>query len=141
MPKQEKVPYYSVPLPINEKGEADWGLLDANAGQDYFAWITQGEIADRTQEWLGESDVGIITYRRMLTQQLNLLADGGEPMNTFRDPENNQCIYVPWQQEEDPWAFQLTQLHRAAGSTKYSPVAQEMAAKILGKEALEEPVH
>ncbi len=141
MPKQEKVPYYSVPLPVDEKGDAVWELLDANAGQDYFAWITQGEIADRTQERLGESDLGIIAYRRMLTQQLNLLADGGEPMNVFRDPEQNKSIYVPWQQEEDPWAFQLTQLHRAAGSTKYSPIAQEMAEKILGKEALKEPVH
>ena len=89
VPHQDKVPTYEVPLPVDESGNADWQLMDNNSGQDITAWITQGPIADRSQEKLGESDEGIILYRRMLRQQLAIIEDGGQPMNVFRDPERN----------------------------------------------------
>ena len=77
--------------------------MDNNSGQDIMAWITQGPISDRSQEKLGESDKGIIMYRRMLRQQMALIEDGGEPMNVFRDPAANVCVDLPWEGREDPW--------------------------------------
>ena len=80
----------------------DWQMLDNNSGQDIMAWITQGAIADRSLEKLGESDKGIILYRRMLRQQLAVMEAGEEPMNVFRDPEENVCIDLPWEGREIP---------------------------------------
>ena len=86
VPKQDKVPHYKVPLPIDELGEVDLTLMDNNCGQDIVAWVSQGAIANRSNEKLGESDKGIILFRRQLQQQLAIMGDGGQPMNVFRDP-------------------------------------------------------
>jgi 5,5'-dehydrodivanillate O-demethylase len=90
-PGQDSVPYRQVPL-VNERGEY---LVDMTFNQDYMAWIAQGETVARDLERLGESDVGIIKFRNLLKQQLELVMDGGEPMNTFRDPAANQEIELP----------------------------------------------
>jgi 5,5'-dehydrodivanillate O-demethylase oxygenase subunit len=141
-PPQEKIPYYKVPLPVDENGRADWSLMDNNSGQDIAAWITQGPIADRSQEKLGESDKGIIMYRRMLRQQLALMEDGGEPMNVFRDPGQNVCIDLPWEGQEDPWSYMRRGIMRRTGQAgKYAPVLWDMLAKYEGEKALEGPVH
>ena len=42
-----------------------------------MAWITQGEIAQRDLEKLGESDRGIIMFRRMLRDQIKLMERAG----------------------------------------------------------------
>jgi 5,5'-dehydrodivanillate O-demethylase len=68
---------------------------DYVAGQDQTAWVIQGPISDRTTEHLGVSDVGIILYRRMLMQQMDVVADGGEPMNVWRDESKNDVIVLP----------------------------------------------
>ncbi len=68
---------------------------DYVAGQDQTAWVIQGPISDRTTERLGASDVGIILYRRMLMQQMDVVADGGEPMNVWRDESKNDIIVLP----------------------------------------------
>ena len=116
VPSRTRSPSTQVPLPTNESGQADWQMLDNNSGQDIMAWITQGAIADRSLEKLGESDKGIILYRRMLRQQLAILEAGGEPMNVFRDPEENVCIDLPWEGREDPWAYTQKRHHAAHGS-------------------------
>jgi len=89
--KQEVIPYRIVPL-TNERGEY---IVDLTFNQDYMAWITQGPIAMRDLEKLGESDKGIILFRKLLREQLDILADGGEPMNVFRDPMDNERISLP----------------------------------------------
>jgi 5,5'-dehydrodivanillate O-demethylase len=142
VPKQDKIPYYKVPLPVDEHGQPDWALMDNNSGQDILAWITQGPIADRSLEKLGESDKGIILYRRLLRQQLAIVEAGGEPMNVFRDPDQNVCIELPWEGQEDPWAFMQKGLMRRTGQAgKYAPVLREMVAKYEGEAALAGPVH
>ncbi len=75
-------------------------MLDANGrhivnftnGQDMMAWVTQGPVAKREREKLGQSDVGVIMYRRMLQEQMAVARDGGDPMNVFRDPERNRVL-------------------------------------------------
>jgi 5,5'-dehydrodivanillate O-demethylase len=142
VPKQEKIPFYKVPLPTDERGLADWEFLDNNSGQDIMAWITQGPIADRSLERLGESDKGIILYRRMLRQQLAIVEAGGEPMNVFRDPDQNVCIDLPWEGLEDPWAYMQKGIMRRTGQAgKYAPILREMVARYEGEQALAGPVH
>jgi 5,5'-dehydrodivanillate O-demethylase len=90
VPRQDVVPYYDVPF----KDQQGRYILDAALIQDFVAWVEQGPIADRSQERLAESDKGIILYRRLLREQLEKVAEGVDPMNVFRDPENNQCVVV-----------------------------------------------
>jgi 5,5'-dehydrodivanillate O-demethylase len=90
-PRQDVIPYRTVPL-HDEKGK--W-VTNYLFNQDYMAWATQGPIANRHLEKLGESDKGIILFRKLLQEQLVLNAEGGEPMNVFRDPEQAAYVDVP----------------------------------------------
>jgi 5,5'-dehydrodivanillate O-demethylase len=92
LPAQDVVPSRIVPL--YEPG-TDQFILNLQFNQDYMAWVTQGSIAKRQLEKLGESDRGIIMFRRMLLDQLERLRDGAEPsINVFRDPATNECINI-----------------------------------------------
>ena len=81
-PEQEIIPWYEVPL-FDEAGRP---ILDFVLAQDAHAWISQGEICDRTQEHLGRTDLPIVFMRRQFDEQLRIVEDGGDPMNVFRDP-------------------------------------------------------
>ena len=65
-----------------------------------MAWVSQGERMQRNLENLGESDAGIILYRRLLNEQIKIVEDGGEPMNVFRDTAKNQCVTFPYEGAE-----------------------------------------
>ncbi len=98
----DEIPYYRVPLPqVDADGLPIWGQLDNNSGQDNFAWVSQGPLTRRYLERLGQSDVGVIMYRRMLLEQMKLVEDGGEPMNTFRDPAANEMIMLPFDGQDE----------------------------------------
>jgi 5,5'-dehydrodivanillate O-demethylase len=88
---QEAVPCYEIPM---RKENGEWNL-EAVRVQDHLACMAQGDIMDRTQERLGESDKGIILYRRLLLEQIETVEAGGEPMNVFRDAAQNVCIELP----------------------------------------------
>jgi len=144
--KQDKVPYFKIPVPVdNQARHVDWDQLDAHATQDIAAWIAQGQVADRTKELLGESDKGVRLLRRMFLEQIQVVAEGGEPMNVFRDPEEAKNIYLPTADEEDNWGYQQTQmLSRARTANKWSPVLKEMIHKYYGdkaEEIIQSPVH
>lgn len=92
-PRQDVVPCRMVPV---QDDEGRFLHLDVFFSQDYMVWVSQGDIAQRHLEKLGESDRGIIMFRRMLMQQLQLLREGKEPtLNILRDPAKNQCIDLP----------------------------------------------
>jgi len=86
VPPQDVVPMFDVPIMEHP---------DFILGQDYVAWHEQGEITDRSQEMLGQSDEGVILLRQMLLEQIDVAARGDDPINTFRDPEINDCIWLP----------------------------------------------
>ena len=99
---EEDIPVYNVPIAgVDEHGQPIWGQLDNNSGQDHYAWTSQGPRTRRWLERLGQSDVGIILYRRMLMEQMQIVEDGGDPMNTFRDPATNEIIWVPYDRQGD----------------------------------------
>ena len=97
----EDVPFFSPPLALlDEDDQPVYSILDSNSAQDVAAWITQGGIADRTGENLGRSDRGIIMFRQMLERNIRIVEDGGDPMNTFRDPAEN--VYLGMDTELPP---------------------------------------
>ena len=87
-PAQDRIPAQEVPM-LDANGRH---LVNFTNGQDMMAWVTQGPIAKREREKLGQTDVGLILYRRMLQEQMAIVKDGGDPMNVFRDPERNQVL-------------------------------------------------
>ena len=67
----------------------DMNILTA---QDAMAWESQGAITDRTQEHLGHSDRGIVMFRRLLSNQTDLVRQGADPMCVFRDESEERMI-------------------------------------------------
>ena len=62
------------------------------SAQDSMAWETQGAVTDRTQERLGAGDEGIILFRKILKEQIEVVKKGFDPIGMIRDPEKNQII-------------------------------------------------
>jgi 5,5'-dehydrodivanillate O-demethylase len=77
------------------KDEQGHFIVDTVSGQDMMVWITQGALSDRTTERLGTSDKGVILYRRLLLEHLEMLERGEDPPGVVRDPAHNQMIEVP----------------------------------------------
>ena len=99
---EEDIPVYHVPIAgVDEKGQPIWAQLDNNSGQDHFAWTSQGPRTRRWLEKLGQSDIGIIQFRRLLMEQMKIVEDGGDPMNTFRDPAKNDILWIPYDRMGD----------------------------------------
>ena len=65
---------------------ARFDMLLAIASQDFMAWETQGPIADREHEHLGEGDRGVVMYRRLLEREIKKVESGLDPMGVVRDP-------------------------------------------------------
>jgi 5,5'-dehydrodivanillate O-demethylase len=54
--------------------------------QDYVSQVGQGIIADRAQEHLGRSDVGVILFRKIWERELRALAEG-RPLKKWALPQ------------------------------------------------------
>ena len=92
-PRQDVVPSREFQV-LDEKGH--YQNLDTFFSQDYMMWSSQGPIARRDLEKLGESDRGVIMFRKMLMDQLEFLRAGKEPtINIFRDAATSDCIDIP----------------------------------------------
>ena len=88
-----------------------------------MAWVTQGPIAERQLERLGESDKGIILYRRLLREQMAIAADGRDPMNVFRDPAQNTILHMPVEHD----LVEATRTRRlSSGQAPYSPLLDQI---------------
>ena len=90
-PVQESIPLDVTPL-YDEKGRL---VSQDVTGQDQMTWVAQGPRMDRTRENLGVTDVGLIFFRKLMDEQIKIVEDGGDPINTFRDPEQNRCLLLP----------------------------------------------
>jgi 5,5'-dehydrodivanillate O-demethylase len=131
--RPEDIPNYEVPLPgVGKDGLPIWDLMDNNSGQDNYAWMSQGGVTPRWTEHLGESDKGIILYRRLLREQMQLVAEGKDPMNTFRDPAKNVSIHVVSESDDKAWDRRISAGEAGVStgnSGKYSPITQQRAKK------------
>ena len=137
LPPQESVPYFHVPI-RDEKGEF---IPDLVNHQDFVAWITQGQSADRTAEKLGESDRGVIMLRKLLRDQMDVVADGGDPMNVFRDAAKAANVELPlerWPGLQDVDAQFSTYVNLQAGEPQ--DVQEEIKEVLSTWQSQETPV-
>jgi 5,5'-dehydrodivanillate O-demethylase oxygenase subunit len=71
-------------------GDFDLTTID---GQDVMAWVSQGPVHDRSREWLGSADKGIILFRRLLSAQAEAVARGERPR--WSDLGEDKIV-LPW---------------------------------------------
>ena len=60
-------------------------LIELTSAQDYVALIGQGAIADRANEWLGQSDAGVAKLRSILWREMDE-AQQGRTSKVWRRP-------------------------------------------------------
>ena len=68
-----------------------WNLI--NSDQDRAAQESQGLTHDRSREYLGTSDAGIVQFRRLLHEQMDRVANGQDPLGVIRDPAKNVELF------------------------------------------------
>jgi 5,5'-dehydrodivanillate O-demethylase len=122
VPAQPEIPVYTVPL---RDSRGNW-LRDYVDGQDIVAWVTQGDIADRSQEHLGRSDMGVIALRRLFAEQMARVADGLDPICTYRDPAANVRIDLPMEKEKFGSAREFRRIWLTESSIRYSPIRDQV---------------
>jgi len=98
----EQIPLYDMPSPVlNRYGQPQFEFLDNDVDpQDNAVFVSQGVVYDRTKELLGESDQGIVLYRHLLDNQMQVVASGKDPINVFREPGKNICLNLPTESRE-----------------------------------------
>ena len=68
-----------------------WGL--ASEDQDRAAQESQGLIHDRTKEFLGTSDRGIVMWRKVAFDSIKAVQEGRDPHGVVRDPGANEIVH------------------------------------------------
>ena len=86
----------------NEDGEFH---MENFASQDHMAWETQGAIADRSKEHLGESDRGVIMFRKMLREQIQTVQNGRDPIGVNRDAKKDEVIRLIPEEGYNAYSF------------------------------------
>ncbi len=122
LPPQERIPVYEVPV-YQDNGEFIRDYVD---GQDIMAWVTQGEIADRSKEHLGKSDLGVITLRKLFQQQIDRVEAGEDPICVYREPSRNQLIELPQEREKFGGGEAFRKEFLEGGQTRHSPLKGEI---------------
>jgi 5,5'-dehydrodivanillate O-demethylase len=124
-PAQETVPYRYVPL----KDDDGYYILDWTFNQDYMAWVTQGPLARRHLEILGESDKGIILFRKQLKKNIQIIEDGGEPMNVFH---TDDVLHAPVEKVKFGLRAATRYVPPEAGHSDAVPAIEEVMATWAG---------
>jgi 5,5'-dehydrodivanillate O-demethylase len=95
---REREPYVQGPIPTwhgpIKDPQGRW-ITSHVINQDIIAWVGQGAIADRSQEHLGASDLGIAMIRKRFFDELAALAKGAEPKGIVRNPNVARCVELP----------------------------------------------
>lgn len=117
----DRVPIYPVPI----KDERGQYLLEYVHAQDIMAWETQGPIADRSRESIGTTDIGLVTFRKMLQREVQNVAEGRDPMATIRDPREHVRIDLPLEINKAHFADGFESLLKRHMSS-FSPIAPDL---------------
>jgi 5,5'-dehydrodivanillate O-demethylase len=88
---QERIPHWFAPITDPVTGR--W-ITSHVINQDTVAWTGQGRIADRENEHLARSDLGVIKLRNQLRADLEAVERGEDPKGVIRDPALAER--VPW---------------------------------------------
>ncbi|MCL6593150.1 MAG: aromatic ring-hydroxylating dioxygenase subunit alpha, partial [Alicyclobacillus sp.] len=119
--KLQKLCVYDVPW-RDENGEFITDYID---GQDIMCWVTQGAIADRTDERLGTTDKGIILFRKMLMEQIQRVEQGLDPLGVIRDPAQNELISLPVERKKHHFSEGFESVTMRF-QTRYCPVVRDL---------------
>jgi hypothetical protein len=63
---------------------------------------------------------------------MKIVEDGGDPMNTFRDPTTNVSLHVPTESDDPSWrqiGSETAGSVSTGNSGKYSPITQDRATR------------
>ncbi len=101
-------------------------ITDYVEGQDVMAWVSQGEIVDRTQEHLGRSDIGVAMLRKMFKENMQRVDDGKDPAGTVREPHD--VIHLPCEKDKFGAGTAFTDQWINGGSMRYAPIKDELLA-------------
>lgn len=115
---------HTVDYPIDWQHEDGRFIVDYIEGQDIMAWVSQGEIADRVNEKITKSDVGVIACRRMFRDAIEAVAAGKDPIAVIREPHD--IIKLPLERSKFGRGAEFASDWIDNGSMKFSPIAQEM---------------
>ncbi|WP_067929383.1 Rieske 2Fe-2S domain-containing protein [Alicyclobacillus shizuokensis] len=120
-PSLKKLCLYEVPWK-DESGEFITDYID---GQDIMTWVTQGSIADRTDEHLGTTDKGIILLRKLFMEQIRRVEAGEDPLGTIRDPSKNDCIVLPLERKKHHFSEGFESVTMRF-QTRFCPVVRDL---------------
>jgi hypothetical protein len=102
--------------------------MNTYPSHDSMAWVTQGPVFDRSAEHLGASDRGIAMWRQLLEEQIAIVERGGDPINTFRDPEQNRLIEFSPTRVREGDRYVPRDSDAARSWHEYRPGSKEIAA-------------
>ncbi len=109
----------TVDYPIQWKDDNGVMITDYVEGQDMMVWVSQGEIADRSNENLGQSDQGVIRLRKMFRDAMDAVAAGNDPPAVMRGA--HQPIELPLERSKFGAGPEFALQWLAGGSMRYSP--------------------
>ena len=98
--------------------------MDYIEGQDIMAWVSQGPVADRVNEKITKSDVGVIACRRMFKEAVEAVRNGEDPIAVVREPHD--AIKLPLERSKFGRGAQFATDWINDGSMRYSPIADEL---------------
>ena len=73
-------------------------ITDYVEGQDIMAWRSQDRSWTGSLEHLGRSDAGVAMLRKMFKENMQIVADGGDPLGTVRIPHD--IIELPCEKDK-----------------------------------------
>jgi len=76
---------------VYKRIEDGWWGIESHE-QDRVAQESQGPICNRSTEHLGQSDRGVLMLRDMLTNSIDAVRQGKDPMGLIRGPNIPECI-------------------------------------------------
>ncbi len=101
-------------------------ITDYVEGQDIMAWVSQGEIVDRSTEHLGRSDAGVSMLRKMFKENMQIVDDGGDPLGTVRTL--HKIINLPCEKDKFGVGTAFIDQWINGGSMRYAPIRKELLA-------------
>ncbi|MEO1231346.1 MAG: aromatic ring-hydroxylating dioxygenase subunit alpha [Myxococcota bacterium] len=111
---------YEIPW-VDERGTY---ITDYIEGQDIMAWVTQGRVADRTNEHLGKSDGGVIAMRKMFRDGMTAVREGRDPVAVMR--HKHDLIDLPLEKSKFGAGAEFCLQWLERGSMRYSPWNAEL---------------
>ena len=82
---------------------------------------------------LGTADRGIALYRKLLFDQLDVVARGGDPLGVVRDPERNAVIELPQERDKFGTGAEFLAESMAMGHVRYSPLRGRILALLSAR--------